>query len=211
MPRIAVPNIFVDGKAPTGAQLDANFAAFTTLVNTTKLDKDNFRKTFAVGNDRKRYPYAPAPRVISIRQITQGPFLTRSYRGLYAPTHYAQYPKGAASSDGLVAPEVEYKGSGGIPDFTLDALQGCYHGATGLQAGDILRLYATYRTRLAIQPGQAILDIKSDNVLQRLATPAAAPLDYLELSVLLATDATAGTRTVNGIVGIAFLKIPHVR
>ena len=43
MATLVIPNTFVDGTTMKSAELNANFNAIATFINTTKLTDDNFQ------------------------------------------------------------------------------------------------------------------------------------------------------------------------
>lgn len=216
MPTLTIPNTFIEGSVYSAANIDANFAAITALINTTKLGSDNFRPLSGITNARKVKPYSNTPAVAVIPQISQAKSTTKSYRGMLALEHWTQMP---------VQP-VDFSGAGGtVSDlniikgggFRIEAIQGCHHGLSGdASAGDTLTLTIQYRPiggRGASVYGPN--DIFFDNVIQN---PALSPalsgqlLDYFDAFVTYTTDATdtGSQHVLKHVTAVVWLSLPHV-
>ena len=206
MPKLSIPNFFRDGDVISAADFNTNTTAVTTLVNTTKLDRTNFRRFSGITNDMKAAPYSWVPAIVSLPSIggTAGQIVRR--RGLFALGHYAQYPTSGSLNDGKVTPD-ELVQDGLI---YLDSVQGCYRGtATNLQVGDTLKLYMNYRQRLYSSLTEVSLDIKASNTVQTLSIAKTA-VEYVHVDLELVCDGTVATRTVPRPWFCLWLKYPHV-
>lgn len=212
MAELVIPHTFTDGETISGVKLDANFAAITTLVNTTLLDKDNLRPLAGLSNDQKQSPNALAALVWAIPQLSQAAASTVTLKGLLAYPHYAQYPIAPVDKSGQDG-AITTANSTGIETFQLAAIQGCYHSSGGgWGAGDSLTANVVTRNRLTNTTTTSSLVVANnatgDNAIQS-STPALSGLDYLHLDLVMVT--TGANRVLYNVLVIVWVYLPHVR
>jgi hypothetical protein len=207
MPNLTYTYRFRDGEALSGAKLDSNFAAVTTLVNTTKLDETNFRKRAAFLNEQKQYRHnlVPAPRWIpqiqtvasASKQVTVWAF------PFYIPGGLAQIGAYFDRNNTLKSKDT----------FAIDKVDGCYHSATNLQAGDTLTVEVS-GLRRGMEDVEALFNgsIKSDNTILTV-TPGSSIQDlvYAHITMTLTPDGTVATRNVYNVMVTPWIRFPHVR
>lgn len=203
-----VPPVFRDGQVISGAALDTAFTDIATLVNTTKLDKDNFRPFAGLTNEKKANPYAVVPALVTIPKLTQGPNLAKSYKGLWAWGHYAQYPVLASNqrTDGAVSDKVSIDPKNA---FAVDSIQVVSAYQNGFGGADTFYAKVGYRTHLTPTVTLASVTLGAANAMASFDVTAT-ECDYAYLQLDWTTDATGAARTIANLNVVIWLRMLHV-
>lgn len=209
MPLLQYPYDFWHDKTLSGAQLDANFAAITTLINTTKLDGTNFRPITGITNERRANPFAIVNGTVSIKALTHpGDGTTKTYNGLWAWPHYAQFPLVDAVNDGSVASRNTLDQRNLV---TVDSVQVVCDTVTNAAAGDTIKAWVYYRTPLMndLAGANAMTNGVAGNTLVETAVGVSG-CHYAHLTLEWFATNTAAARTMNNLCMTVWLKVPHV-
>jgi hypothetical protein len=203
MARLTIPHRFRDGQQISGAQLDANFAAIKTVIDS-QLDQENLRQLVGIPNTRKANPYSLVPITLSVTEISA------SGSGQVARRGFVEYPPKAQADNGVeMPPDIGAAAVDSHPFRILD-IQGGYVGANGLTASDELGLALQVRKagRLYLESLQDF-DIDNEKTLARMG-PIEDDIESFRAHVVLSTGPDNGVRTVRGIMVTIWCKMLHV-
>lgn len=216
MAKLTIPNRFLDGATMSGAgvAIDANFDAVATLLNTTKLGRDNFRAETGIVNDKKQKPFSNVLVPVAFPSIWCLDDKTLTLSGVWS---YPYYNAGLVDSNTAAA-----------RPFKVVGFNGVYNSHSNLQeAGDSVvatlvgrRRNKTENETLATLTLKAVGDVPAPNLLVTTAVSGLNDIVYAELHLTLTCPAVTPDpedppgpgplRKINNLVVNMLLSFEHI-